>query len=43
MLFISPQELVSLSRYVSFCLDFFGMQQNALLRKERLILNFMTS
>ena len=31
------------SRYLSFCLDFLVMQQNGLIRKIRLISNFMTS
>ena len=43
MLFISPQKLLLFSRYLSFCLDFLVMYQNGLIRKIRLIPNFMTS
>ena len=43
MLFISPQKLFSFSRYLSFCLDFFVMYENGVIRKIRLISNFMTS
>ena len=41
--FISPQKLFSSSRYLSFCLDFLVMYQNVLIKKIRLILNFMAS
>ena len=43
MLFISPQKLFLFSRYLSFCLDFWVIQQNGLIRKIRLISNFITS
>ena len=43
MLFISPQKLFMFSRYLSFCLDFLAMYQNGLIKKIRLISNFMTS
>ena len=43
MLFISPQKLFSLSRYLSFYLDFLVMYKNGLIKKTRLIANFMTS
>ena len=43
MLFILPKKLFSFSRYLSFCLDFLVMQQNGLIRKIRLISNFLTS
>ena len=43
MLFILPQKLFSLSRYLRFCLNFFAMPQNGLIRKIRLISNFITS
>ena len=43
MLFISPQKLFLFSRYLSFYLDFFVMYQNGLIKKTRLISNFMTS
>ena len=43
MLFISPQKLFSFSRYLSFCLDFLVMYQNGLIKKIRLISNFVTS
>ena len=43
MLFISPQKLFLFSRYLSFCLDFLVMQQNGLIRKIRLVSNFITS
>ena len=33
MLFISPEKLFSFSRYLNFCLDFWVMQQNNLIRK----------
>ena len=42
MLFISPQKLFSFSRYLSFCLDFLVISQNGLIKKIRLISNFMT-
>ena len=41
--FISPQKLFSFSRYLSLCLDFLVMHQNGLIKKIRLISNFMTS
>ena len=34
MLFISPQKLFSLSRYLSFCLDFLVMEQSNLIKKK---------
>ena len=43
MLFISVQKLFLFSRYLNFCLDFLVVQQNNLIRKIRLISNFMTS
>ena len=43
MLFISPQKLFSLSRYLSFYLNFLVMYKNGLIKKKRLIANFMTS
>ena len=43
MLFILPQKLFSFSRYLSFCLDFLIMYQSGLIKKIRLISNFMTS
>ena len=50
MLFISPQKLFSFSRYLNVCLDvfffffdFLVMYQNGLIKKIRLISNFMTS
>ena len=43
MLFISPQNLVSFSRYLSFCLDFLVMYKNSLIRKMRLISKFISS
>ena len=43
MLFISPQKLFSFSRYLSFCLDFSVMYRNGLIKKIRVISNFMTS
>ena len=43
MFFIPPQKLFSFSRYLSFCLDFLVMYQNVLIKKIRLISNFMTS
>ena len=42
-LFISPQKLFSFSRYLSFCLDFLVMYRNGLIKKIRLISNFMRS
>ena len=39
---ISPQKLLSFSRYLSFCLDFLVMYRNGLIKKIRLILNLMT-
>ena len=41
--FFSPRKLFSFSRYLSFCLYLLVMQQNYLIRKTRLISNFMTS
>ena len=43
MLFISPQTLFSFSRYLGFCFDFMVTKQNGLIRKIRLMPNFMTS
>ena len=43
MLFISPQKLFSFSRYLSFSLDFLVMYWNGLIKKIRLISNFMAS
>ena len=43
MLFFSPQKLFPFSRYLCFCLDFLVMNQNSLIKKVRLISNFMTS
>ena len=43
MLFISPQKLFPFSRYLSFCVDFLVMYQNDLIKKIRLISNFMVS
>ena len=43
MLFILPLKLFSFSRYFNFYLEFLAMQQNGLIRKVRLIPNFMTS
>ena len=43
MLFTSPQKLFSLSRYLSFCLDFLVMYRNGLIKKIRLISNSMAS
>ena len=43
MLFISPQKLLLFSRYLSFCLDILVMYQNGLIKKLRLVSNFMTS
>ena len=37
------EKLVRFSRYSSFCLDFLGMYQNGLIKKIRLISNFMRS
>ena len=41
MLFTSPQKLFSLSRYLSFCFYFLVMYRNGLIKKIRLISNFM--
>ena len=41
--FISTQMLFSFSRYLCFCLDILVMYQNGLIKKIRLISNFMTS
>ena len=43
MFFISPQNLFSLSTYLSFYFDVFVMYQNSLIEKVRLISKFMTS
>ena len=43
MLIISHRKLFLFSRYLSFCLDFLVMQQNGLIRKIRLLSNFMMS
>ena len=43
MPFIPPQTLFTFSRYLRFCLDSLVMYQNGLIKKIRLILNFMTS
>ena len=43
MLFISPQKLFAFSRYLSFCLDVLVTYQNGLIKKIRLISNFVTS
>ena len=43
MLFILPQKLFLFPRYLRFCLEFLIMQQNNLMRKIKLISNFMTS
>ena len=43
MLFISPQKLFPFSWYLSFCVDFLVMYQNDLIKKIRLISNFMVS
>ena len=43
MLFISPQKLFSFSRYLDFCLDFLVMHLNGLIKKIRLVSNFMAS
>ena len=43
MLFILPQKLFSFSRFLSFCPDFLVKYQNSLIKKIRLISNFMTS
>ena len=40
---MSPQKFFSFSRYLSFCLDFLVMYLNGLIKKIRLISNFMTS
>ena len=40
---MSPQKLFSFSRYLSFCLDFLVMYRNGLVKKIRLISNFMMS
>ena len=41
MLFISPSELFTFSRYLSFCHDFLVIYKNGLIRKIRLISKFM--
>ena len=43
MTFISPQKLFPFSRYLNFCLDLLVMYQSDLIKKIRLILNFLTS
>ena len=43
MLFISPQKLFPFPRYLSLCVDFLVMYPNSLIKKMRLISNFMTS
>ena len=41
--FYFTSKALSFSRYLSFCLDFLVMNQNDLIKKIRLIPNFMTS
>ena len=41
--FYSPLKLFPFSRYLSFCLDFLIMYRNGLIKKIRLISNFMAS
>ena len=41
--FISPKKPFSFSRYLSSCLDVLIMHRNALIKKIKLISNFMTS
>ena len=41
--FYSTQKLFSFSRYLSFCLQFLVMYRSGLIKKIRLISNFMTS
>ena len=43
IIFISPKKLFPFSRYWRFCLDFLVTWQNDLIRKIKLISNFMTS
>ena len=43
MLFISPVKLFSFSRYLSFCISFLVIYQNGLIKKIRIISNFMMS
>ena len=43
MFFILSKKLFSFSRYLSFCLAFFVMYQNGLIKKIRVISGFMTS
>ena len=43
MFFISSQKLFPFSRYLTFCLEFLVMYQNSLIKKIRLISNFMVS
>ena len=43
MLDIPTQKLFSFSRYLNFCFDFLVMWQDNLIRKKRLISDFMTS
>ena len=43
MVFISSQKLFSFSIYLLFCLDFLVMYQNGLIKKIKLISDFMTS
>ena len=42
MLFISPQKLFLFAKHLNICLGFLVMYQNSLIRKMRLISNFMT-
>ena len=42
MFLFSPEELFLFSRYLSFCLGFLVIYQNDLIKKIRLISNFMT-
>ena len=43
MLFISPQKIFSFTRSLRFRLDFLVMYRNGLIKRIRLISNFMTS
>ena len=43
MLFISRQKLFPFSRYLSFCLDFFGHVQKRLDKKDKVNFKFITS
>ena len=40
--FISPQKLFLFSRCLNICLDFLVMSKNGLIRKKKLVSNFMT-